>query len=77
VSDCAHVEIPNEGDKNPPLSFFLERFSRGSEEEKIIPRSEAFRHCFLLILRSSELGRAGQSGLFFAAATTSRRRLAE
>jgi hypothetical protein len=39
LSDCGHVKIPNDGDKNPPHSFLSGR--RGSEEEeKNIARSE-------------------------------------
>jgi hypothetical protein len=61
VADCSHVEIS---------LFSFSSGRRGSEEEeKIIARSEEFRRCFLLILCSSQLGRARQSCLFFAAAT--------
>jgi hypothetical protein len=57
--------------KGIKTSLYLSFLSgmRGSEEEKIIPRSKAFRHCFLLILCSSKSGRTRQACLFFAAAT--------
>jgi hypothetical protein len=70
VSDRSYVEILNKGDKTS-LFLFFSSGRRGYEKEaKIIAWSkEEFRHGFLLILRSSEIGRAGQSCLFFAAAT--------
>jgi hypothetical protein len=60
---------PTKGIKTSLYLSFSSGMRGSEEEEKIIPRSKAFRHCFLLILCSSKSGRTRQACLFIAAAT--------